>query len=56
MATFQRDIALTHTPTTHQICIPAFAVHDMGIEEDKRIQVIYDNEKKEITIKKIKGA
>lgn len=53
MAKFIKYIALTHTPTTHIICIPAKAVHDMGIEKDKEIQIIYDNETKVLTIKKI---
>ena len=56
MAETFRDIALTHTPTTHQICLPAPMVHDMGIDEDKRVQVVYDDVKKEITVRKIKGA
>lgn len=56
MAKFVKYIALTHTPTTHIICIPAKAVHDMKIEQDTDVQVEYDDEKKELIVKKIKGA
>lgn len=55
MAKFIKYIALTRTPTTHIICIPAKAVRDMNIEEDTEVQVEYDNIEKILTITKIKG-
>lgn len=54
MAKLIKYIALTHTPSTHIICIPAKVVKDMGIETDKDIQVEYDTETKIMTLKKIK--
>lgn len=56
MAKMIRDIALTHTPTTIQICIPKTYARVLGITDDKRIQVECDDVKKEITVRKIKGA
>ena len=56
MAKMIRDIALTHTPTTIQICIPKTYARVLGITEEKRVQVECDDVKKEITVRKIKGA
>ena len=47
-------IALTHTPSTHIICIPARVVKDMDISEDKDVQIEYDTETKTMKITKIK--
>lgn len=55
MAKMIRDIALTHTPTTIQICIPKTYARVLEIVEDKRVQVECDDVKKELTIRKIKG-
>lgn len=54
MAKLVKYIALTHTPTTHIICIPAKVVKDMNITTDKDVQVEYDDVTKILTIKKIK--
>lgn len=47
-------IALTHTPSTHIICIPAKVVKDMDISEDSDVQIEYDDKTKTMTLKKIK--
>ena len=47
-------IALTHTPSTHIICIPAKVVKDMDISKDKDVQIEYDDITKTMTLKKIK--
>lgn len=54
MAKLVKYIALTHTPTTHIICIPAKVVKDMNITTDKDIQIEYDDVEKVMIIKKIK--
>lgn len=54
MATFVKYIALTHTPTTHIICVPAKFVKDMKITEDRDVQVEYDDETKTMILKRIR--
>ena len=54
MSKLVKYIALTHTPSTHIICIPAKVVKDMGIESDKDVQIEYDDVNKVMTLKKIK--
>ena len=54
MAKLVKYIALTHTPSTHIICIPAKVVKDMDISEDSDVQIEYDTETKTMTLKKIK--
>lgn len=53
MAKFVKYIALTHTPTTHIICIPAKVVKDMQITEDRDVQIEYDDETKTMILKRI---
>ena len=55
MAKYVKYIALTHTPTTHIICIPSKVVKDMDIKTDKDVQIEYDDTTKILTVKKIKG-
>lgn len=45
-------IALTHTPSTHIICIPVKMVRALELEEDNTVQIELDNDK--IIIKKVK--
>ena len=45
-------IALTHTPSTHIICIPVKMVRELGLEKDTTVQVELDDDK--IIIKKVK--
>lgn len=54
MAKLVKYIALTHTPSTHIICIPAKVVKDMDISKDKDVQIEYDDVTKTMTLKKIK--
>ena len=54
MTKLVKYIALTHTPSTHIICIPAKVVKNMGIESDKDVQIEYDDTTKTMTLKKIK--
>ena len=54
MAKLVKYIALTHTPSTHIICIPAKVVKDMNITTDKDVQIEYDDVEKVMKIKKIK--
>lgn len=54
MARLVKYIALTHTPTTHIICIPSKVVKDMGISRDKDVQIEYDDNTKIMTLRKIK--
>ena len=55
MVKLTKDIALTRTPTTRIICIPAKAIQDMGIENEKYVRAVYDFDTKTLTIKKING-
>lgn len=54
MSTSIRDIALTKTPTTRNICIPAEFVKKMGIKDDKKVRATYNEETETLTIQKIK--
>ena len=54
MAKIVKYISLTHTPTTHIICIPAKVVKDMDISTDTIVQIEYDFDTKEMTLTKIK--
>lgn len=45
-------IALTHTPSTHIICIPAKMVRELGLLKDTTVQIELDDDK--IIIKKVK--
>lgn len=54
MSKIIKYIALTHTPSTHVICVPAKVVQDMDISTDTIVQVEYDTETKEMKLTKIK--
>lgn len=54
MSTSIRDIALTKTPTTRNICIPAEFVKKMGIKDDKKVRATYNEETETLIIQKIK--
>lgn len=41
-----KTIALTHTPTTHIICIPADIVRELGLEKENRLIVKLDDDNK----------
>ena len=47
-------IALVHTKTTHLICIPAKIIRDMGLENEKNVQIEYDSNTKVLTVTKLK--
>ena len=53
--TYVKDIALTHTPTTRNICIPSEVVKQMGIKNDDRVRAEYNYETRVLTIRKIEG-
>lgn len=54
MSKIIKYIALTHTPTTHIICVPAKVVKEMDISTDTLVQVEYDSETKVMKLTKIK--
>ena len=54
MAKITRDIALTHTPTSHIIHIPAKIVKDMNISSDTNVQIEYDFDTKIMKLTKLK--
>lgn len=54
MSKIIKYIALTHTPSTHVICVPAKVVQDMDISTDTIVQVEYDTETKVMKLTKIK--
>jgi bifunctional DNA-binding transcriptional regulator/antitoxin component of YhaV-PrlF toxin-antitoxin module len=40
-----KTISLTHTPTTHIICIPVEIVRELGLEKENRVLVELDGKK-----------
>lgn len=47
-----KTIALTHTPTTHIICIPADIVKELELEKENRVMIKLDDDNK-ITVEKV---
>lgn len=48
-----KTIALTHTKTTHQICVPSKVVKDMQIADETDVWIEYDYETRTMTLNKI---
>lgn len=49
----EKYVTLTHTPTTINICIPAPVIKDLGLKDEKYVQVEYDFKTKVMKLTKI---
>lgn len=46
-----KTIALTHTPTTHQICLPVDIVRELELEKESRVLVVLEDDNKIVITK-----